>query len=369
MKENKSDLVESETLAELSHPLSLFSDSQSIQSDPKEMPLKMKFIHELSDIKHRVSAHETNDATTTEPNVLDKCNSADNESERKNIVLTREFEDSSYKTFEQFLFKTGSGNQVTDALLKTYLKINCNMNATTETVPADVRYHTKTVSGRYSTLESNEYDGKGGRQHLKMNPATSAAKASEETLPKIKLQNVFGHVSKISCLEFVSVPRLKKAENMHATKESEWDGFTSYQIRPHRRKAVEGHSADKQTSNDGSLSCCSHIKMNKFMNALTESKFLDVEHLRTERFRSRNIHGHSSNSTIQHLLYGSKHTETEIHGNVAEESGNLSIFKTVITVIQQVIVSMDMMLLWDNYMLIFPFLFLLFSVCLICMFN
>lgn len=350
MKEKKPDLVESETLAELSHPLSVYSDLQWIQNDPEQMHLKIKLIHELSDIKHRVSAHETNDATKTELNVVDKddlinaessdnfsceamekedtlgtgnvstvvlenahcvnsdvikCNSAGNESER-----------------EQFLIKTASGNQVTDALLKTYLKINCNMNATTETVPADERCHIKTVSGRYSTLESNEYDGR-GRQHLKMNPAMSAAKASEETLPKIKVHNVFGHVSQISCLESnISAPRLKKAENMHATKESEWDGFTSYQIRPNRRKAVEGHAADKQTSNDSSLTYCSHVKMNNFMNALTESKFLDVEHLRTERFRSRNIHGHSSHSTIQHLLYGNKHTETEIHGKIAEESGN-----------------------------------------------
>lgn len=368
-------MVESETLAELSHPLSVYSDSQWIQNDQKQVHVKRKFICELSDIKHRVSAYETNDATTTELNFLDnddlmntessdnfscetmekddtletgsvntvllenahcvccdvtKCNSADNESERNIILLARELEDPRYQTFEQNLFKTASGNEVTDALLKTYLKLNCNMNATTEIVPADERCHIKTVSGRYSTLESNEYDGK-GRQHLKMNPVMSIAKASEETLPKVKLQNIFGHASQISCLEFnVSAPRLKKAENMHATKESEWDGFTSYQIRPHRRKAIEGHSADKQTSNDSSLTCASHIKMNNFMNALTESKFLDVEHLRTERFRSRNIHGHSSNSTIQHLLYVNQHNETEIHGEVAEDSGNLNILKQLL---------------------------------------
>lgn len=52
------------------------------------------------------------------------------------------------------------------------------------------------------------------------------------------------------------------------------------------------------------------------MSSTTESESVDREKLLRERFKQRNVHGHSSDSTVQKLLYGRKFG---IHNDAADK--------------------------------------------------
>lgn len=59
-----------------------------------------------------------------------------------------------------------------------------------------------------------------------------------------------------------------------------------------------------------------HNKMSSHMSSTTESESVDREKLLRERFKQRNVHGHSSDSTVQKLLYGRKFG---IHNDAADK--------------------------------------------------
>lgn len=218
------------------------------------------------------------------------------------------------------------GKESEESVSQVHVKMNPFMNATTETEEQPQKSHLKTVPGKSSTLESKA-DNLEHRQHLKMNPVMNATKESEAVARKSRPPNIFGHISQISRMEFdVLAPHLKRNSEMHATKESEWNEFSSYQIRPRHRKPVEGQSIDKQTTSDDGQMPGFHLRASQTVNALTESEHVDLDAARTERFRARNVHGHSSDSSVQALLYGERESGQKELEDVIEESGSFLTF-------------------------------------------
>ena len=57
------------------------------------------------------------------------------------------------------------------------------------------------------------------------------------------------------------------------------------------------------------------------MSATAESESVDKEKMLRERFKQRNVHGHSSDSTIQKLLYGRKFG---VHNDSAVDKGSIN---------------------------------------------
>ena len=94
--------------------------------------------------------------------------------------------------------------------------------------------------------------------------------------------------------------------------DSAWAEFTSFQVQRTPRplcQRVAGRSVDEETLEQSS--CVPHTKLSTEINASTESEYVDVDRLRRERFRQRNIHGHSADSSVARLLYGQSVTEME----------------------------------------------------------
>jgi len=70
-----------------------------------------------------------------------------------------------------------------------------------------------------------------------------------------------------------------------------------------------GRSVDEETVEQSHF--IPHIKMNALTNASTESQHVDVDAIRRDKFRQRNVHGHSSDSAVAKLLHFEAATETE----------------------------------------------------------
>ena len=103
------------------------------------------------------------------------------------------------------------------------------------------------------------------------------------------------------------------------SEDSAWAEFTSFQVRRTPRllrQHVAGRSVDDETLEQSS--CVPHIKLSTEINASTESEYVDVDRLRRERFWQRNVHGHSTDSSVARLLYGQSVTEMEPDTDVVE---------------------------------------------------
>jgi len=61
--------------------------------------------------------------------------------------------------------------------------------------------------------------------------------------------------------------------------------------------------------------------MNAGTNASTESEHVDIDGIRREKFRQRNMHGHSSDSSVARLLHGHIATKTETDAADVIETG------------------------------------------------
>ena len=123
----------------------------------------------------------------------------------------------------------------------------------------------------------------------------------DESMPPVTKPGFFGHVSQLAGADYtIAVPRTRFNATMHATKESDWTDFT---VRCNRRRHVTGR--DVTTETQEVVSRRPHIKMNRYVGASTESEHVDASIVRVKRFRELNDHQrHSSDSTVQMLLYG-----------------------------------------------------------------
>ena len=126
---------------------------------------------------------------------------------------------------------------------------------------------------------------------------------SDESVPPVPKPSFFGHVSELAGADYtIAVPKTRFHETMHAMKESDWTDFT---VRCIRRRHVIGQDITAETQEVTSYR--PHIKMNRRVGASTESEHVDASIIKIKRFRELNIHHrHSSDSTVQTLLYGKK---------------------------------------------------------------
>ena len=182
---------------------------------------------------------------------------------------------------------------------KQHVKGSGDMYASKETESVEDKKHIKTWADLHASKESEDTSGKFVPK-LKMNTDRHASKESQQTEQTIKKPSQFGHVSEMSFGTVDAVPKLKKIEGIYSNMESE---FKSFAIAPKRRK-VKGASATAESEESDVFR--PKIRINEYGHASIESTYEDLDRKRLQRFRERNIHGHSSESSAQKLLYGEK---------------------------------------------------------------
>lgn len=211
---------------------------------------------------------------------------------------------------------------------KLSVKIVRDMHATKETKEAVYKSHVKVSSDMYATKETESHDDQ-IRPHIRpsatMSSTTESTNVQETNFPrlkrskdmdsnteteaavwKIKKPNVFGHPSQLTKFEPVelNVPKLKRSLQFHASLESELRDFG---IKPKIRMSKTMYATKES---DTSVIKRLRIKKSQEMWATKESEFIDHDKLRLEKFKAVNVYGHSSDSTVQKLLYGDKHSKS-----------------------------------------------------------
>ncbi|XP_005101891.1 gamma-tubulin complex component 6 [Aplysia californica] len=223
---------------------------------------------------------------------------------------------------------TVEGKHVTDqteesAETKPHIRMAAGVNALTETEQVEGRVHIKTSKTMSATKESDP-DAEPQRPHLKfldgvqVNQQTSGERQviprkqrgeasqqiSTETESQewlIKKPSLFGHASQLSNSDYVlSVPRLRRHSSQHASVES---NFKDFSIKP-RIRISSTMSASKESDIAASDKFRPGIRIQGHRNASTESQQVDENVVAIKRFRQRNVKGHSSDSSVQKLLYG-----------------------------------------------------------------
>lgn len=205
----------------------------------------------------------------------------------------------------------------------THIKLSTKMHSTKESENTAVeKTYTKFVADKHVSQQS---DGDANHRTLfKINEERHASKESkqpeedfvrkkrgdahmsqqtESTEWKVKKQSFFGHVSQLSNLDYeIVVPHLKRSNVMFASKESVQEDIRKPMIKISEKMYSTKESA--QTSEDHIVK--PHIKMSQTRSSTMESVPVDLDAITRKRFLQRNVHGHSSQSTVQKLLYGEK---------------------------------------------------------------
>lgn len=185
---------------------------------------------------------------------------------------------------------------------KIGVKMSNQMSATTETEARDYKPHMKSCSDMFSTKESTKTT-EVSFPKLKHQDGSGVSKETEEKEWRVKPVSVYGHVSQLSRQELqINVPRLKRREEIYASLESA--DYKDYGIKPRIR--MSKHMSATRESEAGGGAQKPGIKFSQTMSSTKESEWVDVDKLRLEKFKQQNIHGHSSDSTVQALLYGPK---------------------------------------------------------------
>ncbi|XP_055998432.1 gamma-tubulin complex component 6-like isoform X2 [Ostrea edulis] len=184
--------------------------------------------------------------------------------------------------------------------VKVGVKLSTQMSATTETEAKEYKPHLKPQDDMYSTKESTETK-EVSFPKLKGQTGSGVSAETQEKEWKVKPASMFGHVSQLSKQEVqINIPRLKRPEEIYASLESD---YKDYGIKP-RIRMNEQMSATKESTESAPQR--SGIKFSHVMSATKQSEWVDVDKARLEKFKRQNIHGHSSDSTVQALLYGPK---------------------------------------------------------------
>ena len=177
-----------------------------------------------------------------------------------------------------------------------------NINEESEQDPV-TRSPIKRVHDIHANMESEScVDLQTG--HLKTQPNIHANLETQQAIPHVKPVNIHGHASEESHEVLNQVPRKKQIRDMSVGKES----TETHEIRPHGRRKIAGQFAERESDHEEVYR--PHIKMNKDMNVNKMSEEQDTAELNRIKFQQQNIHGHSSNSTIQRLLYGRRNEES-----------------------------------------------------------
>ena len=183
-----------------------------------------------------------------------------------------------------------------DLSQKPHIMMSGAMHATKQTEEATAKPHLKIVADRNANLESHE--------EIKSIPklaSSSHFNVSTETTSvewAIKKPSLFGHVSQLSKQDYTfQAPKLKRQRDLHANLQSDFREFT---VKPGIRMLKNrGANIESEEQVDRPL-----IRSVTGRHANLESEYVDVEGIRRKRFLQQNVFGHSSDSTVQRLLYG-----------------------------------------------------------------
>lgn len=150
----------------------------------------------------------------------------------------------------------------------------------------------KVVEGKNIYEESSETSAKPKIRISEMKSTTESRPAK----PKQPKRSFFGHVSDLSKADYTfDIPKLKRPPNLNAIKETvSMDRFIP------RRKTVGNRSVDEQTKE---IKKRRHVKLFEDKHASIQSELIDNDARRLEVFKLKNTKGHSSDSTIQKLIY------------------------------------------------------------------
>lgn len=182
---------------------------------------------------------------------------------------------------------------------KLGVKLSTQMSATTETVAKEYKPHMKSNKDMFSSKESTATK-EDSFPKRKVQEGSGVSRETQEKVWRVKPTSLYGHVSQLSKQEFqINIPRLKRPEEIFASLESD---YKDYGIKPRIR--MSKHMSATRESEASSGVVRSGIKFSKTMSSTRESEWVDVDQLRLEKFKQQNIHGHSSDSTVQALLYG-----------------------------------------------------------------
>ncbi|KAL5014919.1 hypothetical protein ScPMuIL_009189 [Solemya velum] len=217
-------------------------------------------------------------------------------------------------------------NQTVEKEECTHIKLSTKMHSTKESENiVEEKPHIKSVDDKHISQESEEAIH---RTLVKINEERNVSKESEqpdedfvrkrhgdshisqETAPtewKVKKQSFFGHVSQLSNLDYeIVVPVLKHSNSMSASKESE-----QIIMKPGIKMNEKMSSTKESEQTLGSYSVRPQIKMSQTRSSTKESESVDLDAITRKKFLQRNVHGHSSQSTVQKLLYGEQLQQKE----------------------------------------------------------
>ncbi|XP_055878814.1 gamma-tubulin complex component 6-like [Biomphalaria glabrata] len=186
-----------------------------------------------------------------------------------------------------------------EAVTKPHIKSSIHMSATKESDPSTAghRTHLKFQAGQQVGQESHQ------ERALVPRKQKGFVNISSETESKmvIKKPSKFGHISQVSNSSYVlTVPKLRRQNHLHANMESSYKDFA---IRSQVR-ASKKMFASKESGEAGQQEYRPHIRILGNRNANTESLQVDENALIRQKFLAQNFRGHSSDSTVQKLIYG-----------------------------------------------------------------
>ncbi|CAL1527089.1 unnamed protein product [Lymnaea stagnalis] len=213
----------------------------------------------------------------------------------------------------------GSLKETEESTAKKHIKTSGVMSASKESDPKSTEHksHIKFRQGRQVNDESSDQ-----RQMIPKRQRAQNAQSGTETESKvwvIKKPSMFGHVSQLSNTSYVlTVPKLRRQSERHASMESSYKDFS---IKPQVRMNKNMSASKESEDSPKSFKHRPHIRVLAHRNASIESQQVDENDLKRKRFLSRNAKGHSSDSTVQRLLYGDSHklnsvTEDETDGGL-----------------------------------------------------
>lgn len=181
---------------------------------------------------------------------------------------------------------------------KVHVKMSGTMHATKETQEEAQKPHLKAVADCGATHQCPDEI----RSIPKLAGSSQFNIATETTSSewKIKKPSLFGHVSELSKQDYTfQAPRLKRQRDQHANLESDFRDFAiKPRIHMHRTRSATAET-EEQVDRPTTRSFPGR-------SATKESEYVDVGGIRRQRFLEQNVFGHSSDSTVQRLLYGDK---------------------------------------------------------------
>ncbi|KAK6180241.1 hypothetical protein SNE40_012430 [Patella caerulea] len=237
----------------------------------------------------------------------------------ESISATSESEPSPEKYHVQ-LCETASATKETTEFKEANLviKMVSDKHTSLETVEEETqKVSVKMVDEKHSSKESKSVEEKSqirtnpnfhpsietdiSDQHPIKKLMPGARHASDETQQKewkVKLKHKYGHVSEMSKESSKLIPRLKPTPRQHFSFES---NFKDYGIKPKIRISKNMSVNKRSDETDSGPKIRTNVNLD--FHPSKQSTFVDRGLLRSEIFKERNVYGHSSDSSVQKLLY------------------------------------------------------------------